>query len=809
MHIDVSVPYIARPALNEISQPQAKADALLLSWAAQGPASAEHSAAENIIAALLKYKFVKQDINSSRKRERLISEIEHACRGIDHVPHNFGEMVADYLSGPAFKNGKSAAAQAFLSNPHIDRIVRRHLATSQCDAMAVNGKTETRHAREIARKIKAAFRIDYSNEIKQRELSTRFRSLAPRIELMSKTAGISGTRKAVLQQMAASLANFEISAQRIDFAQEFNRQRWALPEALQIEISQMVGDLKDLAPIHEGIIGHRATENVHSLTALWDAAWLGLAKFKMKAICATYGSYLDMRISRYQGKLNRLTTASSEHKDYAREINEYKSKIDGYIKKYNQYSYFNYGIGKYAKLERQINQLAIQIPQLTLKDEKKKNLLLANLQALQGKLSRLNARSQYGVASAPIAYTQDLIRFVKDNPATITETAIFNIGHAGNVIAVPGQDNKPIVIITDPMLDDAHKAYPAETQIPIMSDGELYVPRADYIFISHNHMDHVHPHSIKMLIEKNPAAHIIVPAGCTEEFVQYGVSADRIIAACQWGMSIPLDSATTLQITPAVHWSGSPRENAGINMSGVMSCIISSFSSKQDVFYAGDTANFPSTMQQEIDNTFNGEHSKIFLLPSGPNYPNKHMKSTHQNTAAQSYFGLPLNAGASEMRLEHLSEALDINAFIDQAAAQAPLALPFRTVLTHHNQIHFGEDRYNETLYIHCKQMILLKDHLPPTQLREMAKRDRRNSFIYTETAILLERMQQLYNASGLATENIYLATANHLLNHIQSPAIGGQMLTGSADICATNVAALKKNMNQAAYEFSPRASTR
>lgn len=760
-------------------------------------------AAEKIIAAILKYKFSKQHLSGAQKAEEFIAEVNQACESVDGAPDNFGKHLRDFLSSRAFKGGKHSAARDFFADQEIDLIIRKFLSASQPRADIDEEKAASRQAREIARKIKSAFGIDYSKELKQRELSIRFRALSPRIELLSKSSGIHPARKEVLEKIIAALGNFEISENQITFARDFNQHRWALPEHLQTEVSQMVGHLRDIAPAENGIIGHRASENVSSLTALWDAAWLGLAKFKMKAICATYGKYLDLRIAHYQRKIAQSGSTDSLPGNRTQEIADYERRIENYKRQFNKYSYFNYEISKYAKIERQINQLSIQMARLSLRDEKKKISLQASLQDLQHKLDRKKQRSLQSGTAEPIAYSNDLIHFVQAPPATIEQISIFNTGHAGNLIAIPGKDRKPVVVITDPMFDDAHKTYPAETQIPVIAAGESHIPAVDYIFISHNHMDHVSPNSIKMLIEKNPGLHIIVPGGCTSEFIHYGISADRIIAACQWGMTIPLDATATMQITPAVHWSGSPRENAGINASGVMSCVISSAISKEDVFYAGDTANFAPVLRQEIDSALNPEHSAIFLLPSGPNFPHRHMKSTHQNTAAQSHFALPSVAATGEQRWEHLSESLEINGFIDQAAGLEPLALPFKIMLTHHNQIHFGEDRYNETLYIHCKQMILLKKQLPPARLREMARLDPRNRFIYLETAELLEKIRTLYSDSPQPITNAYLAAANYMLNHIQSPAIGGKMLTSTGEVCAANVLALKQHMHQAAYEFS------
>src|SRR5579883_3199291 len=56
-----------------------------------------------------------------------------------------------------------------------------------------------------------------------------------------------------------------------------------------------------------------------------------------------------------------------------------------------------------------------------------------------------------------------------------------------------------------------------------------HAPAADYIFCTHEHLDHLDPSSLKMLAQSSPEARIIVPRPIVEQVVELHVAPERIV----------------------------------------------------------------------------------------------------------------------------------------------------------------------------------------------------------------------------------------------------------------------------------------
>lgn len=805
-------------------------------WLALREGHGSRVAAENILKLLLGYKFGKSDAPRGAQRTKLVADINKVVDRFS-LP-DFGQHCLDLVTQESngFRSGLPEFFRSLLKDDHVRGVIANHIATSD---PAVDEKTNGRHAETAARiadGLRVETGVDYSAEVGQRTLSNALRVFAPHVSSWATVGGIDADRKRALERMAIQLKCFDIASGQIGFAQSFNRNRWALPEALQMKLSELAGEVRKLAPDDRSIIAHRPGEHVSTITASWDGVCLAASKIWMKIIEATYGRYLEHRIEHCQA----LLRGEPDNGTHARETERLEALVQTYVHEYNQYSYFPYDISRYMKLDRAINRIEIEMSGLPEQASAKQR---ARLELRLGKLrSELRAMPVSDDAKKQIEgiYAADLRELKPDDLTRIQKAAIYNTGHAGNLIAVPAKD-RTVTIITDPMFDDAFRSrmapvdYPAETRIPIVAgDGTVNVPTVDYIFISHNHRDHVSPSTLRMLKQKNPGLRLIVPGGCTEEFVGYGMDRNKIIAACQWGMKIPLDSQVEMTITPAVHWSGSDRAKAGFNDSTVVSCVISSEKSRENIFYSGDTAAFQATHLNEIRDALGDERTNTYLLSSGPNNPQDSMKSTHQNTLAQLRFGIPVGsrtieslggvrgvphpdagqrpAAVSKAKLmqkptSRVAIAKGANAFLASAKAMQ-LGLPYelgqsRIILTHHNQIHFGRDRFNESIYLLCKQMILLSQNRSHEELAALARRDKSNAYIYTETSSLMKEVEALY---GFRKDNpqLHALTANFVLNRVQMPAIGAKASASQAAIVEANARALQSHMTQAAYEFRP-----
>lgn len=97
------------------------------------------------------------------------------------------------------------------------------------------------------------------------------------------------------------------------------------------------------------------------------------------------------------------------------------------------------------------------------------------------------------------------------------------IGQCGFIIS-----NDKVVFAVDPVLNDlvddngnTLRNYP-----PVLSYEEL---KADYIFCTHDHIDHMAEDTIKEVAQIHKETKFIVPAGCVDEIVGWGISANRII----------------------------------------------------------------------------------------------------------------------------------------------------------------------------------------------------------------------------------------------------------------------------------------
>jgi L-ascorbate 6-phosphate lactonase len=76
-------------------------------------------------------------------------------------------------------------------------------------------------------------------------------------------------------------------------------------------------------------------------------------------------------------------------------------------------------------------------------------------------------------------------------------------------------------------------------------------PAADYIFCTHEHLDHLDPSSLKLLAQSSPEAQIIVPRPIVEQVLALGVGSERIVGV-QPDEEISLGKLSIFPV-PAMH----------------------------------------------------------------------------------------------------------------------------------------------------------------------------------------------------------------------------------------------------------------
>lgn len=112
--------------------------------------------------------------------------------------------------------------------------------------------------------------------------------------------------------------------------------------------------------------------------------------------------------------------------------------------------------------------------------------------------------------------------------------AVNYIGQCGFVIF-----NDKVAFAVDPVLNDlvdetgkSIRNYP-----PVLAYEELEV---DYIFCTHDHIDHMAKETLCEVAKIDPETKFIVPAGCVNQLVEWGIAADRVMGIAD-GESMKLE----------------------------------------------------------------------------------------------------------------------------------------------------------------------------------------------------------------------------------------------------------------------------
>jgi len=104
--------------------------------------------------------------------------------------------------------------------------------------------------------------------------------------------------------------------------------------------------------------------------------------------------------------------------------------------------------------------------------------------------------------------------------------AIQWLGQGGFALKAHGGD----VVVVDPYLSDSANAdgsAPRLVDVPIKPKDV----RLDYLFLTHDHVDHTDPHTAPVLAQSNPDAPIICPPSSCRHLVKLGVPQTQITAA--------------------------------------------------------------------------------------------------------------------------------------------------------------------------------------------------------------------------------------------------------------------------------------
>lgn len=130
------------------------------------------------------------------------------------------------------------------------------------------------------------------------------------------------------------------------------------------------------------------------------------------------------------------------------------------------------------------------------------------------------------------------------------ENVLVWFGHSSYFMQVDGKR-----ILVDPVLSGA--ASPLRFTTPSFEGADVYsvadIPELDYLFISHDHWDHLDYQTIVKL--KPKIGQVICGLGTGAHLERWGFEHSRIIEK-DWNESIPLDEGFVAHTVPARHFSG-------------------------------------------------------------------------------------------------------------------------------------------------------------------------------------------------------------------------------------------------------------
>jgi L-ascorbate metabolism protein UlaG (beta-lactamase superfamily) len=146
----------------------------------------------------------------------------------------------------------------------------------------------------------------------------------------------------------------------------------------------------------------------------------------------------------------------------------------------------------------------------------------------------------------------DTIPSIKTNLSdlNIEDNVLIWFGHSSYFMQIDGKR-----ILVDPVFSGNASPIPGSVKSFIGTDVYTAsdLPQIDYLFISHDHYDHVDYSTLINLKEK--VNKVICGLGVGAHFKHWGYTQDQIIET-NWGQEVSLDSNFTSFSTPARHFSG-------------------------------------------------------------------------------------------------------------------------------------------------------------------------------------------------------------------------------------------------------------
>lgn len=154
-------------------------------------------------------------------------------------------------------------------------------------------------------------------------------------------------------------------------------------------------------------------------------------------------------------------------------------------------------------------------------------------------------RSKQGKPSQKIpSFKTDLLALGPD------EDVLIWMGHSSYFLQVDGKK-----ILVDPVLSG--NASPISSGTKAFNGADIYkaadIPEIDFLFISHDHWDHL---DYKLMLQLKPKVKLIITGlGTGEHFECWGFNNNMVIEK-DWNEAVQLEDGFTVTVTPSRHFSG-------------------------------------------------------------------------------------------------------------------------------------------------------------------------------------------------------------------------------------------------------------
>lgn len=193
------------------------------------------------------------------------------------------------------------------------------------------------------------------------------------------------------------------------------------------------------------------------------------------------------------------------------------------------------------------------------------------------------------------------------------------IGHATILVQAMG-----INLLIDPVFSERCSPFnsigPKRVRPPFIPLEKL--PEIDFVFVSHNHYDHLDQASLSWLA-RNRKPTFITPLGNSRLILPCGDGCSVI--SLDWHQAAPLGEHASLTLTPAQHWSRRGWSDTNRDLWGG---FFLKTAKGQSVYYCAD-----SGFHEKLFKSIADKHGSpdISLLPIGAYAPRWFMKYSHMN----------------------------------------------------------------------------------------------------------------------------------------------------------------------------------